>query len=200
MILRPWSPDVCLERVDLCSVPVWVSLPNLTFHFWSSEALSSIGSVIGKPIITDKMTRSMERLSYARLCVEVSANEELPLSVPVYGDGGFVFNQRVVYDWKPPLCVHCKVFGHMIDACKSGSRKPDKKYSRTKQEWRVKGAAGKEAATVAGNEADLPAEQTGIGNSNSNLDSHSSRKNKGGDLNSLGQGANFGKKVLKKSS
>ncbi|XP_043724094.1 protein DGS1, mitochondrial-like [Telopea speciosissima] len=70
MILRPWSPDVCLEKVNLCYVPVWVSLPNLPFHFWSPEALSSIGSVIGKPIVTDKMTSSMERLSYARLCVE----------------------------------------------------------------------------------------------------------------------------------
>ncbi|XP_043696797.1 uncharacterized protein LOC122647479 [Telopea speciosissima] len=121
MIRRPWSPNVCLERVDLCSVPVWVSLPNLPFHYWSSQALSSIGSFVGQPIVTNKMTRSMERLSYTRLCVEVSAEKELPLSVPVYGDDGFAFNQKVVYDWKPPRCKHFKVFGHFFDNCKLGS-------------------------------------------------------------------------------
>ncbi|XP_043696705.1 uncharacterized protein LOC122647340 [Telopea speciosissima] len=101
LILRPWSLKVCLERVDLCSVPVWVSLPNLPFHYWSVDALSSIGSVIGKPIVTDKMTRSMERLSYARLCVEVSADRDLPFSVPVYGDDDSNMNKsRSKKEWR----------------------------------------------------------------------------------------------------
>ena len=24
---------------------------------------------------------------------------------------------QVVYDWKPPVCSHCKVFGHSYEAC-----------------------------------------------------------------------------------
>ncbi|XP_043696883.1 uncharacterized protein LOC122647587 [Telopea speciosissima] len=171
MILRPWSPEACLQRVDLCSVPIWVSLPNLPFHFWSSEALSSIGSVIRKPIMTDKMTRSMERLSYARMCVEVSADNDLPSSIPVYGDEGFAFNQFVVYDWKPPLCKHCRVFGHLVDTCKFGSCIPKQKNSSSKQEWRVKGVAGKDGDSLAGAEAGQPTRQAGIANSNSNLGS-----------------------------
>ncbi|XP_043687595.1 uncharacterized protein LOC122638812 [Telopea speciosissima] len=154
LILRPWSPKVCLERVDLFSVPVWVSLPNLPFHYWSADALSSIGSVIGKPIVTDKMTRSMERLSYARLCVEVSADRDLPSFVPVYGDDGLVFYQKVVYDWKPPLCKHCRVFGHLLDNCLFGKQDSNMNKSRSKKEWRVKGVAGNNGGAMGGGNGD----------------------------------------------
>ncbi|XP_043697212.1 uncharacterized protein LOC122647998, partial [Telopea speciosissima] len=195
MILRPWSPDACMERVNLCSVPVWVSLPSLPFHFWSSEALSSIGSVIGKPIVTDKTTRSMERLSYARLCVEVSANSDLPSSIPVYGDNGLSFHQRVVYDWKPPLCKHCRVFGHSDVTCKIDSSSSNKN-SGSKKEWRVKDnsmpidqTAGATLKDLAGNGGALAGNgggalagigdwQSMISNSKSDSVSFNSRTNK----------------------
>ncbi|XP_043697195.1 uncharacterized protein LOC122647973 [Telopea speciosissima] len=201
MILRPWSPDACLDRVDLCSVPVLISLPNLPFHFWSSEALSSIGSVIGKPIMTDKMTRSMERLSYAHLCVKVAADKDLPSSIPVYRDDGVAFNQRVAYDWKPPRCKHCRVFGHLIDSCKFVSCIPNQKHSKTKQEWRVKDDAGKEGGgDFARTEAGQPARQAGIGISDSNLVSLIAHNNKGkGVTQSLGNDNSFGKIISRKS-
>ncbi|XP_043710353.1 uncharacterized protein LOC122659288 [Telopea speciosissima] len=206
MILRPWSPFASMEKVDLCSVPVWITLPNLPFHFWLSEALSSIGSVIRRPIVTDKMTSSMERLSYAQLYVEISAGEDLPSSIPIYDDEGFCFYQRVNYDWKPPLCKHCKVFGHSDYTCKFGSGDANQKNSKPKKEWRVKNSVnhdredagdggdslaqdgggslvGGEGGHLTGGGADRgalqPAGQVDSGDSNSNLLPIISCKNKG---------------------
>ncbi|XP_043714583.1 uncharacterized protein LOC122662943 [Telopea speciosissima] len=98
---------------------------------WKIAALSSIGSVIGKPIVTNKMTSSMERLSYARLCVEVFADRELPLTVSVYGEDGLAFNQKVVYDWKPSLCLQCKMFGHSSGDKAANSLNQNNKFGRT---------------------------------------------------------------------
>ncbi|XP_043696720.1 uncharacterized protein LOC122647361 [Telopea speciosissima] len=198
-----------MERVNLCSVPVWVSLPNLPFHFWSVEALSSIGSVIGKPIVTDKMTRSMERLSYARMCVEVSAFSDLPSSIPVYGDDGLSFHQRVVYDWKLSSCKHCRIFGHSNATCNFGIRSSNKNLG-PKKEWRVKdpaagvtrqGSTGNGGEDLAGDEGGASAVAGGrelvISNSNSNSISFNSRMNKGKEVSRpLRQGARLGKKIL----
>ncbi|XP_043697264.1 uncharacterized protein LOC122648058 [Telopea speciosissima] len=160
------------------------------------------------PIVTDKMTRSMARLSYARLCVEVSADKELPLSIPVCGDDGFIFNQKVVYVWKPPRCKHCKVFGHLLDTCKFGSNGQTHKDSRPKKEWRVKGAVENVEGVLAGGGAVLqvvsdgvaskqPEVVAGFGDAILNADSLITGKGKGKDLDLVGRESRFGKKVFK---
>ncbi|XP_043697562.1 uncharacterized protein LOC122648415, partial [Telopea speciosissima] len=176
MILRPWSPNACLERVDLCSVPIWISLPNLPFHFWSSQALSSIGSVIGQPIVTDKMTRAMERLSYARLCVEVSADKDLPLSVPVYGDEGNVQSQKSSRSRKE---WHVKGAAGNDDGVLAGGDD---------------GLPEVQAGIVAGQ----PSVQVGESDEVSNVDSVISDVKKGsGDCLPMGKGPSFGKRIFK---
>ncbi|XP_043697261.1 uncharacterized protein LOC122648057 [Telopea speciosissima] len=132
-----------LEKVELNSIPVWVTLTNLPFHFWNVEALSSIASVLGKPISTDKMTKTQERLSYARLCVEMEADHEFPDQVEVHDDDGLVFYQRIVYGWSPPRCNSCKVFGHSSGQCSVNS---SKQMTSSRKEWRVKAGKGPQLA------------------------------------------------------
>ncbi|XP_043697145.1 uncharacterized protein LOC122647916 [Telopea speciosissima] len=116
LILRPWKPGMKLEKVELNSIPISDYFPNLPFH-WNVEALSSIASVIGKPIATDKMTMTKERLSYARLCVEIEATHDVPEQVAVHDDEGLVFFQKVKYEWCPPRCNSCMIFGHATSQC-----------------------------------------------------------------------------------
>lgn len=45
--------------------------------FWTKTGLSYVASAVGRPLHTDKLTAIKKRISYARVCVEVEASEEL---------------------------------------------------------------------------------------------------------------------------
>lgn len=76
----------------------------------------------------DKFTSSMcinawGRPSYARAMIEVSAKKALKecviVDTPCLNDiGGFMKDiVKVEYEWKPPRCNQCKVFGHTNGTC-----------------------------------------------------------------------------------
>nr|GEW64983.1 hypothetical protein [Tanacetum cinerariifolium] len=53
----------------------------------------------------------------------------------ITGDGYYTCNIRVKYEWRPPRCASCKVFGHVQEECLknigSGATKNLKKTSQT---------------------------------------------------------------------
>jgi len=102
---------------EFATVPVWVQLPDLPLECWNARALSKIASRIGKPISTDKMTLSKERLSFARVMVEVDASKELVSSLEIKLPTGDIYDQLVVFEIKPKYCKKCKVFGHIEGDC-----------------------------------------------------------------------------------
>ncbi|GJX56156.1 hypothetical protein Tco_0286053 [Tanacetum coccineum] len=90
--------------------------------------IGKIMSGVGKPMLMDKMTKEQclkkaRKLDFARVLVEVSANDELPnvlemAYLPIRNREARVGKLGVRYQWKPPLCTHCKTFGHTSLACK----------------------------------------------------------------------------------
>ncbi|KAF4370980.1 hypothetical protein F8388_002873 [Cannabis sativa] len=71
IIIRPWSTDItALSLVKL--VPLWIRLHDLGLHYWGNKCLSAIVSTIGKPIMTDKITkeRSMSHELAIHPCVK----------------------------------------------------------------------------------------------------------------------------------
>jgi len=102
---------------EFATVPVWVQLPDLPLDCWNARALSKIASRIGKPITTDKMTLTKERLSFARVMVEVDASKELVSSVEIKLPTGDIYDQVVVFEVTPKYCKKCKVFGHIDGDC-----------------------------------------------------------------------------------
>ncbi|GKB49863.1 hypothetical protein Tco_0900616 [Tanacetum coccineum] len=57
------------------------------------------------------------RMGYARALIEISAENELKneikMAVPIVkGEGHTIERMRVEYEWKPPRCPDCLVFGH----------------------------------------------------------------------------------------
>ncbi|KAL9664729.1 hypothetical protein QQ045_020136 [Rhodiola kirilowii] len=71
LIIKPWSPDENYELESVTALPVWVRFPGLNMHMHNEEILSMIASTIGKPIRTDDFTAGSEKLSYARVLIEV---------------------------------------------------------------------------------------------------------------------------------
>ncbi|GJR22982.1 hypothetical protein Tco_0971509 [Tanacetum coccineum] len=77
---------------------------------------------------------------YARVMIELRADVELKDNIVVAlpkitREGHYTCNVRVEYEWKPPRCSSCKVFGHIHEECPkntgSGEKKTMKKPSQT---------------------------------------------------------------------
>nr|GEX20262.1 hypothetical protein [Tanacetum cinerariifolium] len=92
-----------------------------------SDGLSLIGTKIGTPMMLDSYTNSMcleswERSSYARILIEINAcnnfSDNMVMVVPnIKGTGYTKETIRVEYEWKPPRCSTCLIFGHSLDDC-----------------------------------------------------------------------------------
>ncbi|KAK1307676.1 hypothetical protein QJS10_CPA09g00955 [Acorus calamus] len=106
-----------MEQERLTSIPIWVKFPNLPLHFWTKECLGKIASSVGTPLFMDAATQMVTRITYARVCVEVSAKMVLPDVVVIEMAAGGRESFPIVYDWKPHACSHCHTFGHDDALC-----------------------------------------------------------------------------------
>ncbi|KAK4422083.1 hypothetical protein Salat_2159300 [Sesamum alatum] len=110
-------PD-CFEfkEDDISLTLVWAILPSLPLECWYPNALGKIGSRLGTPIATDTLTRKMERVSYARILVEVDASKLLVDNVEFILPNSVTRKQPVVYEFTPKFCLDCSRYGHLKDS------------------------------------------------------------------------------------
>ncbi|GKB98611.1 ribonuclease H-like domain, reverse transcriptase, RNA-dependent DNA polymerase, partial [Tanacetum coccineum] len=116
IILNTWSPSTSLTKETHSSVPIWVKMHDVPMAAFTDDGLSFIASKTRNPLMLDSYTSTMcneswGRSSYARAMIEVHANVELE------GNGYTCETVTGEYEWKPPRCSTCKIFGHMLDQC-----------------------------------------------------------------------------------
>ncbi|KAI8527740.1 hypothetical protein RHMOL_Rhmol12G0097800 [Rhododendron molle] len=133
LVLKQWSPQMKFEKEQFTKVPVWVQFHQVPLEMWNEEGLSYIASAVGVPLFADSPTENCQRLSYARLCIEVDVGVDLPDTVDVEYANGCQVTVGVKYQWKPAKCLNCHVFGHSEAQCSAVVQVP-------KQEWVVKTA------------------------------------------------------------
>ncbi|XP_020242621.1 uncharacterized protein LOC109820840 [Asparagus officinalis] len=104
---------------------MWVQFPSLRLNLWTPIGISKIASIIGNPITTDKLTATRQRLSYARVLLEVELplKEALPDIIEIQGPDGKIYNQKVIYEFKPRWCSWCNVVGHETVNCRRHTSK-----------------------------------------------------------------------------
>ena len=76
--------------------------------------------MLGKPLQCDKFTATKERISYARVLVEVDLLADLRSSINFSLPNGNSLIQKVIYETLPKFCKHCKVLGHSTGMCFKG--------------------------------------------------------------------------------
>ncbi|GKB12254.1 putative reverse transcriptase domain-containing protein, partial [Tanacetum coccineum] len=128
LVLNVWEPGIWLEKTEPSSIPIWVCVYNIPMELCNGGGIGKIMSGVGKPLLMDKMTRERclkkaGKMDFARVLVEVSAEDDLPNVLEIeYPPLGIrparVGKLEVKYQWRPPLCTHCKTFGHSTLACK----------------------------------------------------------------------------------
>ncbi|KAK4397854.1 hypothetical protein Sango_1260900 [Sesamum angolense] len=89
----------------------------MTLECWHPNALGKIGSRLSTPIAMDSLTMKMERVSYARILVEVDASKKLVDHVEFILPNGVVRKQLIVYEFTPKFCSTCNHFGHLKESC-----------------------------------------------------------------------------------
>ncbi|XP_011069433.1 uncharacterized protein LOC105155259, partial [Sesamum indicum] len=114
LLLLKHMPD-CFEfkEDDISLTPVWATLPSLPLECWHPNALGKIGSRVGSPIAMDSLTMKMERVSYARILVEVDSSKKLVDQVEFVMPNGITRKQPVVYEFTPKFCTDCHRFDHL---------------------------------------------------------------------------------------
>nr|XP_043611677.1 uncharacterized protein LOC122583323 [Erigeron canadensis] len=127
IFLNEWNPNVSLAKVDMTNVPVRVKLYDVPLAAYTEDGLSMLASKLGQPILLDTYTSHMcvnswGRHSYARALIEIDATrgfkENLVIGIPnVNGEGFSKETVSIEYEWRPPHCTHCNVFGHKDNNC-----------------------------------------------------------------------------------
>lgn len=111
LVLKQWHCNMELKKELQSSVPVWIRLRNIPFAYWSAPGISEIASAVGRPLYVDPLTEKQKRLSFARVCVEISAKLERCEEIEVWVDDR-AFLVKVLYEWRPNSCRKCCAFGH----------------------------------------------------------------------------------------
>nr|GEV74636.1 hypothetical protein [Tanacetum cinerariifolium] len=98
----------------------------------------------------DAMLENGLWLSYSRVMIELRVDVELKdnivMAMPkIIGEGHYICNVHVEYEWKPPRCASCKVFRHIREECPKNTSAVEKetmrKPSQTSQELITSGQA-----------------------------------------------------------
>ena len=125
IILKKWTMRTSLMKEELTRIPVWVKLHGVPLQVFNEDGISIIATHIGKPIMLDSYTSSMcidswGRSSFALCFIEVDSNvaltESITIGVPLLDSIGFsIETMQVEYEWNPPMCDVCLIFGHSVD-------------------------------------------------------------------------------------
>ncbi|XP_019228165.1 PREDICTED: uncharacterized protein LOC109209362 [Nicotiana attenuata] len=146
MILKEWDPSFQIKNKSMRIVPLWVNFPGLPIQCWTEENLGRIASLPGKPICTDRLIAECERISFARVLVEMDITQPLPDEVHIEIPDQRSWIQRVEFEWKPKFCLECNNFGHDKGKCQQAEEHKEevkqkrRRKKRNKMEWKPKEA------------------------------------------------------------
>ncbi|KAK1365655.1 hypothetical protein POM88_041216 [Heracleum sosnowskyi] len=125
MLLKAWGQHSSAKVAE--KMPLWVKFSKIPDCYWTSEGLSWLGSVIGKPLCVDALTSKLEILPFAKMCVEYKIGDALPEKIEVETldsvSGEISITEVLVhYPVKPLICSGCHSLGHPVSACPTTKR------------------------------------------------------------------------------
>lgn len=112
---------------NITHMPLWVRFDKVPDSYWTREGLSCLGSAIGKPLSADELTKKLEIIPFAKLCVDYTIGDALPTKLQVevlepHSDKVALHEVLVSYPNMPTVCSGCRSLGHLIGACPRTSR------------------------------------------------------------------------------
>uniref|UniRef100_A0A803PIE0 DUF4283 domain-containing protein n=1 Tax=Cannabis sativa TaxID=3483 RepID=A0A803PIE0_CANSA len=130
VVMEPWDPNTYFTKENIESVPTWIQIPGLNLKYWGEKLLFKIVGQLGKPIMTNKVTKNKERLNYPRILIEVQINQEFPEIISFTNELDQEVEVFVKYERIPNICGNCEGMGHTTEVCR--------KKEEQKKAWVVK--------------------------------------------------------------
>ncbi|GJR50539.1 RNA-directed DNA polymerase, eukaryota, reverse transcriptase zinc-binding domain protein [Tanacetum coccineum] len=137
-----------LRKPEPNKLTLWVRLRNLPLEAWITKGISDVASRLGNPLIMDQTTANMcktgyGRVGFARVLIDVEAIKGLPEKIKIVykNRDGLITRKKSVdvnYDWSPPVCSFCKVFGHCEKNCVCRPKSVDEFMEMEREELRNK--------------------------------------------------------------
>lgn len=59
-------------------ITIWIKFPNLSLCCWSDSGFFKIASKVGILLDVDSLTTNKSRITFARVCVQISPSSSLP--------------------------------------------------------------------------------------------------------------------------
>ncbi|XP_057817059.1 uncharacterized protein LOC131030331 [Cryptomeria japonica] len=109
--------NVGREKKFVVQVLVWIKLLGLPMEYWDEDVFARIANAFGELITIDPVTTSRRRLIYARICIGVGPETDMPEEIEIEKLGKW--KQNIVYETIPFQCFHCKKVGHWAKKCQS---------------------------------------------------------------------------------
>ncbi|XP_009804027.1 uncharacterized protein [Nicotiana sylvestris] len=159
VIVKPWQPEIEMKKEIMENIPVWIRLPGLNVKYWGKQALEKIAGLVGNPLKAYKATTMKERMTFARVLVEVPINKVFPDTIMFDNEHGHIVEQDVKFEWKPILCTKYKYFGHELKECRKYIREETNNTALAREEEAKNGAENtsngehKENSTVMNKDA-----------------------------------------------
>lgn len=120
VIVKTWATNFDFNKEVMQTIPLWVKFPNLPLNWWEAQSLSRIASGIGVPLYADECTTQVDRISYARVLIEMDITKAPSKELKVEDPNGMQFTKAITYEWVPIYCLTCLTIGHTCQA-KDGS-------------------------------------------------------------------------------
>ncbi|KAL0289272.1 UNVERIFIED_CONTAM: hypothetical protein Sradi_7076800 [Sesamum radiatum] len=122
IVLQSWEQGMSLRRQKHNQIPIWIRLKHLPMEYWTDQGLSAVASGVGTPLYTNGITKDCSRLDFARVCVMLNFDSELPKHLVVISPvlrNGKEDPKRidVEYEWLPQRCKSCCSLGHVAATC-----------------------------------------------------------------------------------
>ncbi|KAK4720322.1 hypothetical protein R3W88_018660 [Solanum pinnatisectum] len=135
IIVKKWTPNFDFTKEVIQTIPILVKFPYLPLNYWGVQSLCRIRSGLGIPIYIDECTTQVDKISYARLLIEMDITRTLPTEIKVEDPNGRSFKQVVKYEWVLSYCRTCLIIGH---TCKRDDAeiKAKPKQNKQKIEWK----------------------------------------------------------------
>ncbi|KAA3459649.1 reverse transcriptase [Gossypium australe] len=111
MLVRKCEPSIKRPDFDLHKLPVWVNLSHIPLELYY------VARAIGVPLYMDTITAGQSRLVYAKVCVEIDANQIIPRTIDIILKDSSTRILWVEVPWIPQRCSKYSIFGHVDKAC-----------------------------------------------------------------------------------
>ncbi|XP_062081109.1 uncharacterized protein LOC133785911 [Humulus lupulus] len=123
VVMKPWDAYSDYSKDDVRSVPIWIQLHNLDLKYWGERSLFKIVGQLGTPLMLDQITKDKDRLSFARVLIEVQMGQDFPDTLSFTNEIHQDIEVKVKYEWLPIVCDDTVENGDGFQKVKKGWKK-----------------------------------------------------------------------------